>query len=164
MTKSTTRILAAVLILLSFLTIFLPWLAQGPFSMSFFDLLKLSMETGEFTVGELIGLVMLVTTILGFALSLKGKKLGMLNGVIFDQLLMSNREGFSQEDMSYYNSNAETIGALQAKKVDAMITDQSIAELAVNILRAAVPGPANLQRAATGCRGTYHAVFGSCRA
>ena len=95
---------------------------------------------------------------------LKGKKLGMLNGVIFDQLLMSNREGFSQEDMSYYNSNAETIGALQAKKVDAMITDQPIAELAVNILRAAVPGPANLQRAATGCRGTYHAVFGSCRA
>lgn len=63
---------------------------------------------------------------------LKGKKLGMLNGVIFDQLLMSNREGFSQEDMSYYNSNAETIGALQAKKVDAMITDQPIAELAVN--------------------------------
>ena len=95
---------------------------------------------------------------------LKGKKLGMLNGVIFDQLLMSNREGFSQDDMSYYNSNAETVGALQAKKVDAMITDQPIAELAVNILRAAVPGPANLQRAATGCRGTYHAVFGSCRA
>lgn len=95
---------------------------------------------------------------------LKGKKLGMLNGVIFDQLLMNNREGFSQDDMSYYNSNAETVGALQAKKVDAMITDQPIAELAVNILRAAVPGPANLQRAATGCRGTYHAVFGSCRA
>lgn len=78
MTKSTTKVLAAVLILLSFLTIFLPWLAQGPFSMSFFDLLKLSMDTGEFTVGELIGLVMLITTILGIALALKGKKLGAI--------------------------------------------------------------------------------------
>ena len=78
MTKSIAKILAAVLILLSLLTVFLPWLSQSYISISFFDLIKMSMDTGEFTVGELIGIVLLITTILGILLSLKGKKLGAI--------------------------------------------------------------------------------------
>ncbi len=77
MTKGTTKILAAVLILLSLLTVFLPWLSAFGQSMSLFELIK---ETGSngFTVGELIGIVLIVTTILGILLSLKGKKLGAI--------------------------------------------------------------------------------------
>ena len=77
MTKGTTKILAAVLILLSLLTVFLPWLSAFGQSMSLFELIK---ETGSngFTVGELIGIVLIVTTILGIILSLKDKKLGAI--------------------------------------------------------------------------------------
>ena len=63
---------------------------------------------------------------------LRGKKLGMLTGAIFDKLLLDNCEGFSQDDIMFFNTNAETVGALQAKKIDAMITDLPIGQLAVN--------------------------------
>ena len=56
----------------------------------------------------------------------------MVSGAAFDQLLISSYEGISQDDITYYNSNAEMIGALQARKTDAMITDLPIAQLAVN--------------------------------
>ena len=63
---------------------------------------------------------------------LVGKKLGMLNGSIFDQLILQNVKGTSSGDFLYFNSNAETVGALKAGKIGAMITDSPIAELAVN--------------------------------
>ena len=53
-------------------------LSQSYISISFFDMIKMSMDTGEFTVGELIGIVLIVTTILGIILSLKDKKLGAI--------------------------------------------------------------------------------------
>lgn len=61
-----------------------------------------------------------------------GKSIGMLSGATFDQLLMSTYEGISEHDFSYYNSNAEIVGALKAKKIDVMVTDLPIAELAVS--------------------------------
>lgn len=61
-----------------------------------------------------------------------GKKIGMINGCAFDQLLLKNCEGMSQDDFYYYNSNAETLGALTARKIDVMVTDLPIAQLAVN--------------------------------
>ena len=63
---------------------------------------------------------------------LAGKKLGMLNGSIFDQLIPQSVKGASSSDFLYFNSNAETAGALKAGKIDAMITDSPIAELVVN--------------------------------
>ena len=63
---------------------------------------------------------------------LPGKKVGMLNGGIFDQLLTNNLDGVSQDDIMYFNSNAETAGALITGKIDAMITDLPIVLLAVN--------------------------------
>ncbi|MDO4798570.1 MAG: ABC transporter substrate-binding protein/permease [Coriobacteriales bacterium] len=61
-----------------------------------------------------------------------GSRLGMLNGSTFDTLVTKNYKDADQSKFSYYNSNAETIGALRANKIDAMITDLPIAELAVN--------------------------------
>lgn len=69
---------------------------------------------------------------IGSVEELAGKRLGMLIGGIVDQLVMSNVEGVSQGDILYFNSNAETVGALQSGKIDAMITDAPIGELAVN--------------------------------
>ncbi len=63
---------------------------------------------------------------------LAGKKIGLVNGGAFDQLVLEHVEGVSQKDFSYFNSNAELVGALQAKKVDAMVTDLPIAELAAS--------------------------------
>lgn len=61
-----------------------------------------------------------------------GHKLGMLNGGAFDQLVMQTLDGISQNDIMYFNSNAEVVGALQARKIDVMVTDSPIAELAVS--------------------------------
>ena len=61
-----------------------------------------------------------------------GKRICMVAGAAFDQLLLKNYEGISQDDISYYNSNAEMIGALKANKADAMIADLPVAQLAVN--------------------------------
>ena len=61
-----------------------------------------------------------------------GKRLGMLAGGAFDVIMMKNYEGVSQGDFSYYNSNAETIQALRSNKIDAIITDLPIAQLAVS--------------------------------
>ena len=63
---------------------------------------------------------------------LPGKKLGMLSGTTFDILVTRNIEGVSQDDILYFNSHAEIVGALQAGRVDAMVTDLPIAQLAVN--------------------------------
>jgi len=63
---------------------------------------------------------------------LSGKRLGMLSGAAFDTLLMNNIGGITQDNILYFNSNAETVGALLANKVDAMVTDLPIAQLAVN--------------------------------
>ena len=61
-----------------------------------------------------------------------GKRICMVAGAAFDQLLLKNYEGISQDDISYYNSNAELIGALKANKADVMIADLPVAQLAVN--------------------------------
>ena len=63
---------------------------------------------------------------------LAGKKIGMVSGVHFDVLIVENVKGVSQNDISYFNSNAELVGALRAGKIDAMIVDSPIAQLAVN--------------------------------
>ena len=64
---------------------------------------------------------------------LRGKKLGMLSGAQFDTMLLNNLKGINQDDFLYFNSNAETVGALLAGKVDAMVTDLPIGQLAVNM-------------------------------
>jgi len=61
-----------------------------------------------------------------------GKRICMVAGSAFDQLLLKNYQGVSQDDISYYNNNAEMIGALKASKSDVMIADLPIAQLAVN--------------------------------
>ncbi len=61
-----------------------------------------------------------------------GKRLGGLAGTAFDTILQDNYKGISQGDFSYFNSNAEIIQALKSSKVDAMITDLPIAQLAVS--------------------------------
>ena len=71
---------------------------------------------------------------------LAGKKVGMLNGGIFDLLLANNVEGVSQDDFMYFNSNAETVGALITGKIDAMITDLPIAQFVSLIKDTAVVG------------------------
>ena len=63
---------------------------------------------------------------------LPGKKVGMVNGTIFDILLANNVDGISQDDIMCYDSNAEVVGALVTGKVDAMTTDLHIAQLAVS--------------------------------
>lgn len=61
-----------------------------------------------------------------------GKKLGVLNGGAFDILVLQYYPDASQDDILYFNSNAETLQALKTGKVDAMITDLPIAQLAVS--------------------------------
>jgi len=61
------------------------------------------------------------------AADIVGKRICMVAGAAFDQLLFSNYEGISQGDISYYNSNAEMIGALRANKADVMIADLPVA-------------------------------------
>ncbi len=61
-----------------------------------------------------------------------GKSLGMISGGAFDTILFSNYDGFEQKDFSYYNSYAEIIQALKTNKIDAMITDLPVAQLAVS--------------------------------
>lgn len=63
---------------------------------------------------------------------LAGKKIGMANGGAFDILVKQNVKGVSTDDILYFNSNAEMIGALKAGKIDAVVTDSPIAELAVS--------------------------------
>ena len=63
---------------------------------------------------------------------LSGKTLGLLSGATLDQLVMQTIDGVEQDDFLYFNSNAETVGALGAGKIDAMITDLPIALLAVS--------------------------------
>ena len=60
------------------------------------------------------------------------KQLGCLAGGAFDTILTQNYEGITQQNFEYYNSNAETILALRSDKVDAMITDLPVGELAVS--------------------------------
>ena len=63
---------------------------------------------------------------------LPGKKIGMVNGGAFDTLTM--RAGYDVDDKDFYrfNSNSEVIGALGMGKVDVMVTDKPIANLAVS--------------------------------
>ena len=63
---------------------------------------------------------------------LAGKRIGIVSGTYFDELLLENVKGVSQNDIYYFNTNAEVIGALKAGKVDATINDSPIAQLAVN--------------------------------
>ena len=63
---------------------------------------------------------------------LAGKRIGIVSGTRFDELVLDAVKGVSQDDIYYYNSNAEAIGALREGKVDAVINDSPIAQLAVN--------------------------------
>ena len=63
---------------------------------------------------------------------LAGKRIAVMSGTVFDQLVLDHVEGVTQDDISYFNSAAETIGALKAGKVDAAINDSPLALLAVN--------------------------------
>ena len=55
-----------------------------------------------------------------------------MNGAYFDKLVLENVKGVSQDDIYYFSNNPETIGALVAGKVDAIINDSPLAQLAVN--------------------------------
>ena len=61
---------------------------------------------------------------------LAGKKIGVVTGTVFDQIVLEDVKGVSKDDILYFNSNAECVGALQAGKVDAFISDLPIAQLA----------------------------------
>ena len=63
---------------------------------------------------------------------LSGKKIGMLNGTVADEMIMDEHDGIKQEDFLYYNSYAEIIQALKMHKVDALISDLPVASLAVS--------------------------------
>ena len=63
---------------------------------------------------------------------LAGKRIGVVNGSTFDKLVLENVKGVSQDDIYYFSNNPETIGALEAGKVDAIINDSPLAQLAVN--------------------------------
>ena len=63
---------------------------------------------------------------------LAGKRIGITNGSYFDELLLENVKGVSQKDIYHFNNNPETIGALQAGKVDAVVNDSPLSQLAVN--------------------------------
>ena len=63
---------------------------------------------------------------------LPGKKVAVISGAAFDKFYIDNVSGATKDDILYFNSNAECVGALQAGKADAFITDSPIAELAVN--------------------------------
>ena len=62
-----------------------------------------------------------------------GKKIGIQTGAAYDMLLMEAYDGFDEKSFSYYNNNAELVGALKAKKIDAFITDLPLAGLAINM-------------------------------
>ena len=61
-----------------------------------------------------------------------GKRIGVVNGSVFDKLVMENVKGVQSSDILYFNSNAELVGALQSKKIDIYICDSPIAELSIN--------------------------------
>ena len=63
---------------------------------------------------------------------LAGKRLGAVSGSAFDELVISNLEGVSDGDFTYYNSIAELVSALKANKIDALIADQPVGKLAVS--------------------------------
>lgn len=60
------------------------------------------------------------------------KKLAMINGSSFDTILLHSYDEIHQDNFLYYNSNAESIAAVKARKADAMITDLPVAQLAVS--------------------------------
>ena len=63
---------------------------------------------------------------------LADKKIGMVGGMMFDKFIEDRIPAVGKENILYFNSNAECVGALQAGKVDAFVTDSPIAELAMN--------------------------------
>ena len=63
---------------------------------------------------------------------LSGKRIGVINGGIYDQLVMKRVSGVTEDNILYFNSNAEAVGALATGKVDAFVTDSPIAELAIS--------------------------------
>lgn len=63
---------------------------------------------------------------------LAGKKIGMVSAAVFDKLVKERVEGIKNDDILYFNNNAEAVGALQSKKIDAFISDAPINELVIN--------------------------------
>ena len=60
------------------------------------------------------------------------KRLGIVSGAAFDTIMLDNYDELTQDDFLYFNSNAELIQALKTDKIDAMITDLPVAQLAVS--------------------------------
>ncbi|MBR3317518.1 MAG: transporter substrate-binding domain-containing protein [Atopobiaceae bacterium] len=61
-----------------------------------------------------------------------GKKLGIINGSVADQILMDMYDGIDQDDILYFNSYAEIIQALKTHKIDVMVCDLPVGQLAVS--------------------------------
>ncbi len=61
---------------------------------------------------------------------LDGKRIGVTNGTIADELLQQNVPGSYQ--FSYYNTVADMVAALKADKIDAYCCDEPVSMLAVN--------------------------------
>ncbi len=61
---------------------------------------------------------------------LDGKRIGMLNGAAFDQLMEQNLDG--TYEISYYNSVADAVAALKSGRIDAYVDDDPVIHLAVS--------------------------------
>lgn len=62
--------------------------------------------------------------------ALEGKKIGVLNGSISDQLVQKHMPG--EHDIKVYNSPSDMIAALKSRKVEAIVVDAPVGELAAH--------------------------------
>lgn len=61
---------------------------------------------------------------------LDGKRIGIMNGGVYDQIVQQSLGG--TYEFSYYNSVSDLVAALKANKIDAFASDEPVGELAVN--------------------------------
>ncbi len=80
MTKSTTKILAAILILASVAMVFLDWLDAYVIGITFIDFLKMALDSGLSDINAvlllIVAILLAVTAIIGFICAITGKKVG----------------------------------------------------------------------------------------
>ena len=63
---------------------------------------------------------------------LANKKVAVIAGAMLDKFALEHIPGLKENDLLYFNTNAECVGAVLAGKADAFVTDSPIAELAVS--------------------------------
>ena len=80
MTKSTTKILAAILILASVAMVFLDWLDAYVIGITFIDFLKMALDSGLSDINAvlllIVAILLAITAIIGFICAITGKKVG----------------------------------------------------------------------------------------